>query len=62
MSSAPNWALGDLAIREMTAADGEAAGRLSGEPGYPAPSEEMKRRLESLARIPDHAVYVACIS
>lgn len=42
--------------------DAAAAASLSGELGYPVSSEEMKRRIELLARMPDHAVYVACIS
>jgi GNAT superfamily N-acetyltransferase len=58
MSSAPV----DVITREIIATDAEPAARLSGELGYPVSSEEMKRRIESLARVPDHAVYVACIS
>ncbi len=58
MSCAPT----DLITREITAGDAAAAARLSGELGYPVSSEEMKRRLESLARMPNHAVYVACIA
>jgi GNAT superfamily N-acetyltransferase len=52
----------DIAIREITAADATAAARLSGELGYPVSPEEMRRRIESLVGMPDHAVYVACIS
>jgi GNAT superfamily N-acetyltransferase len=58
VSSAPT----DLVIREITAMDATVAALLSGELGYPVSSGEMKRRIESLARMPDHAVYVACIS
>jgi GNAT superfamily N-acetyltransferase len=52
----------DLISREIIARDAAAVARLSGELGYPVSSEEMKRRIESLARLPDHAVYVACVS
>jgi GNAT superfamily N-acetyltransferase len=51
-----------MVTREITPDDGASAARLSGELGYPVSPEEMQRRIESLARMPDHAVYVACIS
>lgn len=52
--------LGELVLREITAADAAAAAMLSGELGYPVSAEIMERRIESLARSADHAVYVAC--
>jgi GNAT superfamily N-acetyltransferase len=58
MSSAPV----NVVARKITATDAAAAAQLSGELGYPASFEEMKRRIESLARMPEHAVYVACVS
>jgi GNAT superfamily N-acetyltransferase len=51
-----------LIAREISPADAAAAAGLSGELGYPVSSKEMRRRIESLARMPDHAVYVACMS
>ena len=51
-----------LVAREISTMDAASAARLSAELGYPVSSEEMKRRIESLARMPDHAVYVACVS
>ncbi len=54
--------ISNLIAREIRPADAAAAARLSGELGYPASSEEMRRRIDSLARMPDHAIYVACIS
>lgn len=62
MSSPSNRPPIDLVTREITVPDAAAAARLSAELGYPVPSEEMKRRIESLAGMPDHAVYVACLS
>jgi GNAT superfamily N-acetyltransferase len=57
-----SYAPGELIAREIMTMDAVAAARLSGELGYPVSCEEMKQRIESLARMPDHAVYVACIS
>lgn len=49
-----------LTIREIESKDAEAAARLSGELGYPVSASELSSRIGRLARLPDHAVYVAC--
>lgn len=51
-----------ITIREITAADAEAAAELSGELGYPVSEETMKERIEGFRAIPDHIVFVACTS
>jgi GNAT superfamily N-acetyltransferase len=48
-------------IREILPSDAEAAARLSGELGYPASAEVIEQRINQLADLPHHAVYVACI-
>ncbi len=52
----------ELVVREITAADAEAAARLSEELGYPVSAETMGQRIESLARLADHVVFVACLA
>lgn len=49
-------------IREIISSDAEAAARLSGELGYPASPDDMRRRIALLADTPNHCVYVACVS
>jgi hypothetical protein len=49
-------------IREISAADADAAARLSEELGYPVSAAVMEQRIEALNALPDHAVYVACFS
>jgi len=49
-----------LTIREITIADAEATGELSGEFGYPASKETMERRIRALQSRTDHAVLLAC--
>ena len=49
-------------IREVTAADAEEVCRLSAELGYPASPDVMRQRIETLAQVADHAVYVASIA
>ena len=51
-----------MTIRVITVADAEAAAKLSGELGYPASTEMMRGRIEALARLDGHVVYVACNS
>lgn len=46
-------------IRRAQIDDAEDLARLSGELGYPAVEEELRRRLEELAGRPEHAVFVA---
>lgn len=53
---------GALTIREIRPEDSEVAARLSGELGYPAAAEVMKRRIENMRELPDHAVFVASIA
>jgi GNAT superfamily N-acetyltransferase len=52
----------ELTVREITAADADAAAQLSEELGYPVPVEAMRQRIESLARIEEHVVFVACMA
>ena len=52
----------DVLTREISPADAEAAAKLSEELGYPASSAEMKERIETLGRLTDHVIYVACIA
>jgi len=53
---------GDLLTREITPADAEAAAKLSEQLGYPASPAEMKQRIETLGRLTDHGIYVACVA
>jgi len=52
----------EFLTREITPDDANAAAKLSEELGYPVSPAEMKQRIEALARLRDHAVYVACIT
>jgi PhnO protein len=47
-------------IRPVTLDDADAAARLSGELGYPADAELMRRRIALLSTSQDHGVFVAC--
>ena len=58
----PNTQPDDLLAREITPEDAEAAAQLSEELGYPVSPAEMKQRIEAVARLPDHAIYVACVA
>jgi GNAT superfamily N-acetyltransferase len=51
----------DFLTREITPSDSDAAARLSEELGYSVSPAEMKRRIEALARLTDHVIYVACV-
>jgi GNAT superfamily N-acetyltransferase len=53
---------GPVVIREISAADADAAARLSEELGYPVSAGVMAQRIDALNALPDHAVYVACVS
>jgi|SRR5579883_1257646 GNAT superfamily N-acetyltransferase len=53
--------IGGVAIREIRPEDSEAAAQLSGELGYPASNGVMKRRIEDMRNLADHAVFVACM-
>ncbi|HUR36035.1 MAG TPA: GNAT family N-acetyltransferase [Vicinamibacterales bacterium] len=46
-------------IRDITPDDAEAAAGLSGELGYPTDGLAMRARIEHLATLPDHGVFVA---
>jgi len=50
-----------LVIREANAADAKELCELSAELGYPSPLDTMQRRIDVLARLADHAVYVATV-
>ena len=54
--------LADLLIREITLDDAIPAARLSGELGYAASPGEMSQRIAALGKLPDHVIYVACLS
>ena len=54
--------VGALAIREIRPEDSEVAAQLSGELGYPAAADVMKRRIENMRGVPDHAVFVAALA
>ncbi len=57
----PNQGLSHaFSIREIAITDADAAARLSGELGYPVSPAAMERRIQRLANLPDHAVYIAC--
>lgn len=47
------------AVRLAELRDAADLARLSGELGYPSTESEIRRRLEDLARLPEHAVFVA---
>ena len=49
-------------IREITPVDAGAATNLSAELGYPVHPDDMRQRIQSFLKMPDHAVYVACVS
>lgn len=49
-------------IREIRPEDAMAAATLSGELGYPASPEAIRRRIKRLSGSADHAIYVACMS
>lgn len=46
-------------VRPMRAADVPAVARLSGQLGYPSTEEQVRRRFERLAPLPDRATFVA---
>ncbi len=50
-----------LSIREIAFADVAAVSRLSEELGYPTSVEVVQQRIENLAHLKDHVVYVACV-
>ena len=50
-----------LVIREANSADAGEICELSAELGYPSCSDTMQRRLDELARLADHVVYVAAV-
>jgi GNAT superfamily N-acetyltransferase len=52
---------GLLSIREINAADAEAAAQLSGELGYPVNASAMRDRICRFEFLPDHVVFVACL-
>ena len=54
--------MGSLSIREIIAADAEAAASLSDELGYPVSAGEMEQRIQNLGKLKDRVVYVACLS
>jgi GNAT superfamily N-acetyltransferase len=51
-----------LLIREITLADAEAASWLSAELGYSTPPGVISQRIEAIAKLTDHAVYVCCLA
>src|SRR5437868_15336876 len=57
-----NTALVDFSTREITAGDAAAAAKLSEELGYPVSPAVMEQRIESLTRLPDRVIYVACLA
>ncbi len=52
----------NLFIREIAGNDAEAAAQLCVELGYPASIDTMQRRIATVQTLPDHVVYVACLS
>ena len=54
--------IGAIVIREIRPEDSEVAARLSGELGYPTAVDVMKRRIENMRGLRDHAVFVGCIA
>jgi GNAT superfamily N-acetyltransferase len=50
----------EAAIRPAVAADAASVARLSADLGYPTEPDVMRARLERLAGLEDHAVFVAC--
>ena len=51
----------EVVIRRMNVSDAVVAAELSGELGYPVTRERMEERLRRFARLPDHAVFAACV-
>src|SRR6185437_4352634 len=51
-----------LCIREIALSDAEGAAKLSEELGYPVSPDEMKARIQKLASMKQHAVYVASMA
>jgi GNAT superfamily N-acetyltransferase len=50
-----------LVIRKANSADARDICELSAELGYPSPLDAMQRRIDVLASLADHAVYVATV-
>lgn len=50
-----------MSVREIVVGDAETAARLSEQLGYPTSVEIMQKRIENLANLKDHVVYVACM-
>jgi GNAT superfamily N-acetyltransferase len=50
-----------LLIRRLTADDAEAAAELSGELGYPCPSEDLRERIEELSCTADRVAFAAVV-
>jgi GNAT superfamily N-acetyltransferase len=50
-----------LYIRKIRPDDAEAAARLSSELGYPASTDVLRERIESIIRMHDHTVLVASV-
>jgi len=46
-------------IRNVTPDDAADVARLSGELGYPIDADAMRRRIQQLSALPDHAVFIA---
>jgi GNAT superfamily N-acetyltransferase len=49
----------ELTVSAMTTADCEAVAALSGQLGYPSTGEDVGRRFERIAALPDHQILVA---
>lgn len=49
-------------VRHFKISDAPALATLSEQLGYPVSVEEMERRLEHMAKDPNHAVLVACLA
>jgi GNAT superfamily N-acetyltransferase len=61
-SLSADQAFDDLFTRRIATTDAGAAAQLCGELGYPVSTDAMRERIEVLARLADHAIYVACLS
>jgi GNAT superfamily N-acetyltransferase len=61
-SSTTDQTFDDILTRKISAADAIEIAHLSGELGYPTSADVMRECIEFLARLEDHAIFVACLS
>ncbi len=50
----------EITVRHMSVDDAVNAARLCEQLGYPVAADDMRRRIEEILRLADHALFVAC--